>query len=554
VPAKAKQAGPDLDRSTSLPIMQRSSGLASPRLTIDALEFSLGAEGVRVSTTLAAGRERLRGTAAGSADENPTYSLAAAATVDALQQHLEQCGAGPSTPLIQLLDVAVVTTGIGQEAVSAVIALANGARQEVLLGSALVRNDRPSTAVAAVLDAVTRRLSRHWLSAASSCAASTRATSGRQASTREDDWGLESLPEKPLAASHTPSPRPSLAPVLVPREPADSSALKDGPQGHPVSQATCLGVTVSATSIRAAAVDPEGVVVARAQRPTRTGIDPDVAINLARQAIREIIAAAGAPSFEAGAIGIAIPGHLRTGDGICVSCGEFPTWREVQIVEPFAEEFHLPVHLVGTAQAAALAEATFGAAEGLSDVLYVRLGVDIDVAVIVNHEPVAPGQLLPGQAGHIVVEASGGACACGEPGCWQSLAGRDALVARVVSAVQGGAASAVAAGGVRPAAVTPAQIVRAAAAGDVVSRSALEETGRYLAIGLANLITFFSPQAVIVDIAPASLGPALLQAAETALKSSPRAKLLASAVLLSPELGDSAQILGAAAWAARRLN
>ena len=88
-----------------------------------------------------------------------------------------------------------------------------------------------------------------------------------------------------------------------------------------------------------------------------------------------------------------------------------------------------------------------------------------------------------------------------------------------------------------------------AAGGDAVARAALEETGRYLALGIANLIALFDPEALIVDSSPAQLGPALLRAAAAALKASPRAQLLSRCVLLSPKLGDSAAVLGAAAWA-----
>jgi predicted NBD/HSP70 family sugar kinase len=70
-----------------------------------------------------------------------------------------------------------------------------------------------------------------------------------------------------------------------------------------------------------------------------------------------------------------------------------------------------------------------------------------------------------------------------------------------------------------------------------------------LAVGLANLIALFDPEAVIVDCSPAQLGAALLQAAQTALKLSPRAQALARCALLSPQLGDAAPVLGAAAWA-----
>ena len=64
-----------------------------------------------------------------------------------------------------------------------------------------------------------------------------------------------------------------------------------------------------------------------------------------------------------------------------------------------------------------------------------------------------------------------------------------------------------------------------------------------------RLVETFDPEAIIVDAAPPLVGAALGHAAESALKTSRRAHLLSRCVLLSPALGDSAPVLGAAAWA-----
>ena len=180
-----------------------------------------------------------------------------------------------------------------------------------------------------------------------------------------------------------------------------------------------------------------------------------------------------------------------------------------------------------------------------------RVGADIDTALILDGQP-ALTRLASGQAGHTVVEAGGPRCACGESGCWQALAARDALIARAVKAIRNGAPSAVgAAVGNQVSAITPELIVRAAASGDAVARRALDETGSYLALGITNLVALFGPQAVIFDSQPPAVGAALLRAAEASLKSTARAGLLSHAVLLSPEMGNAATAIGAAAWAAR---
>jgi len=278
----------------------------------------------------------------------------------------------------------------------------------------------------------------------------------------------------------------------------------------------------------------------------------ELILTTASQAVREVLVKLNGACDEPTSIGLSLPGRVTEREGTWIWSGDFPNWDDVPVAAPFTQDFGLPVAAISAGHAAAFAEFSFGAAQGIADILYVRVGMDIDASLLVRGRPFLVPQVSPGQAGHMVIESGGPRCACGDTGCWQALAGREALIARVVKGIRSGSPSAVGASvDGQFGAITPALIVRMAAAGDAVARRALDETGRCLALGLANLIALFGPQAVIVDSQPPAVGAALLRAAEKALKSSPRAGLLAHCVLLSPELGESAPVLGAAAWAAR---
>lgn len=514
---RAKQAGPEPHRAHAFPVGSEAAGPAVPRLIIHAVELTVGRDNCEARTTLGLNSHRFIGSAVGRAQFDEPWQLAAAASVDSMQQYLQQSATGPPTPQVKLLDVAALTTGIGQDVISAVVRISHGNRQLDLIGSALVRNDRSHTAVAAALDAVSRPLASYLVS-----------------TKRDSEDGFQ--------------------PTILEIGPTSSEARARAPETEcpPQVRFPALGVVITAAAIRTAAVDRDGRVLAEARRASRARVEPEVTLGLALQSVREALAALNSSGPRPGAIGVAVPGSLHSQDGVCISCGDFPAWRDIQITAPFADEFGLPTALLSPTQAAAFAETCFGAAQGLADVLYVRVGIDIDVALVLDGRLLPLPRMLPGQPGHMVIEAGGPRCACGQSGCWQALAGREALLARVVKAVRRGAPSAVAAAaGGNFGAITPGYVVRMAASGDAVARGALEETGRYLAIGLANLATLFSPQAIIVDSSPASLGKALLHAAEGTLKSTARARVLSQCVLLSPELGDSATLLGTAAWAAR---
>jgi len=545
--------------------------------------FRVGPERVEARATLGLGAHAFSGSAAGRAGTDHIWKLAAAASVAALQHYLQQCAVDPPTPQIQLVDIATITTGIGQEIVHATIRLRHGSSETDLLGSALVRNDRCSTAVAAALDAVSRRLGRLGLptppaqpgpfdrheSAPADIPLGPPAASdqpaggnGAQPATQvEPDRNPSAEPNRRPAAeldrnpSAEPDPSTVAEPVLA-RSASPVVSVADPARGPDVAatgvRSPVLGVAISPTSIRAAAVSPSGEILAEARRPSPSGTEPQATLARACEAARDAIGGLNSSGGALAAIGIALPGRLSPDDGTCISCGDFPSWRDVHVIAPFAEEFGLPIALVGPTQAAALAELRFGAARELSDILFVRVGMDIDLAVILEGRPLLPSQSGSGQAGHIIIEADGPRCVCGQTGCWQALANREALVARALKALRSGDPSSLgAAVDNRYGAITPSLVARMAAGGDAVARRAVDETGRFLAIGLANLVALFDPEAVIVDSAPAPVGLALLQAAEATLKSSARAQSLARCVLLSPELGDSAPVLGAAAWARR---
>jgi glucokinase len=275
-----------------------------------------------------------------------------------------------------------------------------------------------------------------------------------------------------------------------------------------------------------------------------------MAVDAARAAIVSLNSSANRLS----AVGVTMPGRLRLRDGVCVSCGDFPAWREVPISQTFVSALEMPVSLIGTTEAAALAESRFGAAQGLSSLLFVTVGIELDIAVIADGKPLMLGEAVPGQAGHMVVAPGGPRCSCGELGCWQAVAGRDALVARVVRDIGSGIPSAISAAVEnRLSAVTPAVVCQMAAVGDSVAKNALEETGRFLALGIGNLITLFDPEAVILESAPAPVALELRRATEMAMKTSQRSHIFSRCVMLSPVLGDAARVLGAAAWAGQNV-
>ena len=533
--ASPLQAGPgdDLSRvpegtrpggilASSPPVVTEAAGPAGPRLRLEEVGTRTGPDFAEVEVALTLSGHRFAGRVRREGANQEAWRIAAAASVGAIQQYLQQRHLAGPTPRVQLLDTTLQTTSFGQEVVHATIRLAQGDRQVILLGSALVRSDRCSTAAAAALDAVQRQL---------------------QTLTRSLRLTPDARPGK-LAGGEGPVRLP-VTPCLAESAHADSrSAPRPSPDAEPTSGAA-LALHLTPSALHAAVVDEAGRLMSEAHHPGQPSLSPQSLLSLAVESCREAMLARAGGSPIPAAVGLALSGKA---DGDLTAAGAGAAWPLSLLVGTLAREFNLQVHPIGETAAIALAEARLGAARTLDSLLFLNVGEEIeailvrDAAVLDLHQP-----------GHVVLDSRGPRCACGQMGCWQALAGCEALVGRAIKAVTSGTPSALAAALTRGAsAVTPALICRLAMSGDAVAREAVEMTGRYLALGLGNLLSLFDPQAVMISAGPSGVRAALRHATELALKSSPRADAFASCVFLSPELGPAAPLLGAAAWATLR--
>ncbi len=138
------------------------------------------------------------------------------------------------------------------------------------------------------------------------------------------------------------------------------------------------------------------------------------------------------------------------------------------------------------ADAAALAEAEWGAGRGKRSLICVTVGTGIGAGIVLN------GSLYRGvggahpEVGHHVIDDSGPRCFCGARGCWEVLARGPAMAERVLreSPAREG--------------VTAQEVCEAARAGDPLAAREVEREGRYLGLGIANLITLYVPETIVL--------------------------------------------------------
>lgn len=191
------------------------------------------------------------------------------------------------------------------------------------------------------------------------------------------------------------------------------------------------------------------------------------------------------PGMEIRGIGIGATGPVDPQTGVLGPNSFLPDWEGERLIAHFERLFGLSAAIENDADAAALGEFAWGAGRGSKRFLYVTVSTGIGCGVVID------GRLYRGaggahpEMGHHVIDASGPQCFCGARGCWEVLAAGPAM-ASWHNARQ-------------PADSTPLdarQISARAVQGDPLALEAVEREGRYLGIGLANLVTLFVPDVI----------------------------------------------------------
>jgi len=178
--------------------------------------------------------------------------------------------------------------------------------------------------------------------------------------------------------------------------------------------------------LRASVMDLDGNILHREQ--TAVGAERGQQVTaLVLELAARASTAASAPLLG---IGVGTPGVVDP-DGVVLTAPNL-AWDQVPLRELLEEATGLPVLVANDADAAVLAEYTFGA--GASDMILVKIGRGVGSGLMVNGQRARGVHSAAGEIGHVVVGTDGGAqCPCGKRGCletWLSVPVLERGVAR----------------------------------------------------------------------------------------------------------------------------
>ena len=156
----------------------------------------------------------------------------------------------------------------------------------------------------------------------------------------------------------------------------------------------------------------DGEIVARHEASVPA--DPADILATVIRLTRELVADAHAPVLG---VGVGSPGIVDD-HGTLLTAPNL-RWTDIDLEGILRAEVSLPVLVANDANAAVLAEYTFGGAG--DDVMLVRVGRGVGSGLLSGGQPMLGSRFAAGEIGHVTVGTDGGpVCVCGKVGCLEA--------------------------------------------------------------------------------------------------------------------------------------
>ncbi len=291
------------------------------------------------------------------------------------------------------------------------------------------------------------------------------------------------------------------------------------------------------------------------QKFTQDMSDPQAAVTFLIEKIKDLSDFAGMSGKKFLGLGVAFPGLLLAREGVIkrsVNLGR--KWDDFPFKAVMEEKLGMTVCIENNSNASVLAERWFGGGTDCRDLAYINLGEGISAGIIIDDRIVQGFQGHAGEIGHIVMLEEGPLCNCGNRGCLESICGIPAIVRKVNEEIplfkkddslrqlwQ------------RQGSVNIEDIIESAAVEGSYAHQTIYQLGRYIGIGVSNLINLYNPKMVFIGGKLADAGEALLPSLLKAVQTHTFPEMAHATSIKISKLGTNSGTIGACALILREL-
>ncbi len=259
---------------------------------------------------------------------------------------------------------------------------------------------------------------------------------------------------------------------------------------------TCIGILIGQAEIQVIVADVSHTVLS----DQSVYLEPDYPPEQAAGLVRDLIAKAYADQWQSPegllGVGIAVGGPVNPVNGQVLR-GGLPNWTGIDLRQLFGPMFEAPLFIDNESNCSAIAEMTWGAAQGFEDFIVYTLDLGVGGAIVSGGKVLRGIAGGAGEFGHVVIDPDGPLCRCGNRGCIEVYASfREPLVEAEKHFGRS---------------MRISDVVTHALAGDETCRALVRRAGEAGGRGLGLIGSVFNPALVVVSGRLVTAGDMLMQ-------------------------------------------
>ena len=253
------------------------------------------------------------------------------------------------------------------------------------------------------------------------------------------------------------------------------------------------GLTVVLLDIRGNVLDAKEEILEQAEK--------NATLNQMTRMTEEMLRRNNLQKTQLLGIGVSVQGSVDKQGAVSLYNHYIKDWRDVPLKDLFEDYFGVPVRVMHDPFCIALAEEWEKEYLRNDDFVLIRLGYGIGMSYMHDGRPLQGHEGTAGELGHMVVDADGEICTCGNRGCLEAYCSIRGIARRIYEATVPEAARADKPFYDNDITYLKNLLNRAADManrGNKIMQKIFDDAGRYMGVGVANLINLLNPRYVIL--------------------------------------------------------
>jgi len=314
----------------------------------------------------------------------------------------------------------------------------------------------------------------------------------------------------------------------------------------PSLEPLAIGIDIGGTGTKFGIVDRNGNVLFSSEISTKSHKVVETFLVELHDSLAPLIKKSGGVGRIKG-IGVGAPnGNFYTGT---IEYAPNLPWKGViPLAKMIEDKFKLPVTLTNDANAAAIGEMMYGAAQGMKDFIMITLGTGVGSGIVANGHLIYGHDGFAGELGHTIVIPDGRLHeGTGKFGSLESYASATGVKLTALETLEKSKEPSLLRA-VPKDKMDSKAVFEAAIQGDKLALEIFEYTGKILGLALANAVMFSSPEAIVLFGGLTKAGDLILKPTRTHMEANLIQVFQNKVKILVSHLKESdAAILGASA-------